>query len=200
MHQLDLIVGPMYSAKSSELIKCAKQAQIGQRKVLAVRPAMGSDKTEPFITSRFGDMSISAVLVSSSWEIVSKMALRTDLVLIDEGQFFDSGIIEAIYTIRQSARVVVAGLNLDFRGLPFGSIPGLLAMASSIKILSATCEICGEDAQFSQRLTDGQPSSAFAEDVSIEGRQVGEDYKPRCRIHFQPPPDLEQWFQVDLFP
>ncbi|MEK9167454.1 MAG: thymidine kinase [Patescibacteria group bacterium] len=200
MHPLDLIVGPMYSAKSSELIKLSVQAKVGNREVLAVRPDMGDGQTKPFISSRFGDMTIRAVLVSNCWEILAKMSPQINLVLIDEGQFFGPGIVEVVYTIRQSARVVIAGLNLDFRGLPFGPIPDLLAMASSIKILSATCSICGEEAEFSQRLTDGQPSSAFAEDVSIEGRQVGDVYEPRCHKHFQPPLDLKEWFQAQNRP
>lgn len=200
MRQLDLIVGPMYSGKSFEIIRYEREAQVRQLKVLVVRPIVDGGQTEPYIYSRFWDMKIPAELVSSSQEIVSKMKPETDLVMIDEGQFFDPGIVEVVYSIRQTARVVIAGLNLDFRGLPFGPIPDLLAMASSVKLLSAFCSVCGKDAEFSQRLTDGQPSSAFAENVLIEGRRSSEDYQPRCRIHFQPPPDLERWFQIDLFP
>ena len=200
MHQLDLIVGPMYSAKSSRLIESVNRGLIGGKKLLAVRPRRDARVTQPLITSRFGDMQVPAQLVAHSREILTLMTPDTDIVAIDESQFFDPEIVEVVYSIRRSARVVASGLNRDFRGLPFGPIPQLLAMASTITLLSAICSVCGEDAEYSQRLTKGQPSSAFTEDILIEGQQANDLYEPRCRIHFQPPPDLDIWLRTRYCP
>ena len=112
---------------------------------------------------------------------------------IDEAQLFNGEIASYLRVIRRTHEVVLAGLDLDYRGEPFGQMPEILALADKVVKLTAVCNKCGErTARYTQRLRNGQPDSAFAESIVIEGRE-NLVYQARCHRCFEEPPDIDSW-------
>jgi len=175
---LTVITGSMFSGKTEELIRRLRRALYARRSVLVFKHALDtrSDLTE--IRSHNG-VPHEAIAVSTSGELLEGVEPETDVVAVEEAQFFDKGIVDACRLLADAGYgVIVAGLDMDFRGEPFGPMPMLLAEADEVVKLRAICARCGRDASRSQRLIDGKPAPASAP-IILVGAQ--ETYEARCR-------------------
>lgn len=180
-----VICGSMFSGKSEELIRRVRQATYGQLAVSVFKPALDDRYKQDSIVSHNGT-SVVARPVQHANEIlqwIEKEQPLPDIVAIDEVQFFDEGIIDVVHRLAaQRIRVIVAGLDTDFRGEPFGPMPTLMALSESITKLNAICPICGSPASRTQRLINGKPAS-YHDPIILVG--ASESYEPRCRHHHQ---------------
>ena len=168
----------MFSGKSEELIRRVKRAVIARRSVQVFKPAIDDRFGVEVVRSHDGD-SFVALPVGKSDDILALLAPDTTVVGIDEVQFFDPGVIHVVRTlVADGRRVICAGLDLDFRGEPFGPVPTLLAIAERVDKLEAICVVCGEAATRTQRIVNGVP--AFYDDpIIVVGAK--EAYEARCR-------------------
>ena len=161
----------MFSGKTEELIRRLKRATIAKQKVEIFKPAIDIRYSENEIISH-DENSIRSTPVENSANILL-LAGDVDVVGIDEAQFFDKGIIEVVTKLANSgARVIITGLDMDFKGVPFGPIPGLMAIADHITKVHAICVRCGNIAQFSHRLSE-------KEQLVLLGEK--DIYEPLCR-------------------
>lgn len=176
--KLEIICGSMFSGKSEELIRRLKRQKIAQKDVIVVKPRIDTRRELDHVTSHDGNK-IAAYAISQPSELYELITPHTQVIGIDEAQFFSHELVSVVLDLLdRNISIMVAGLNLDFRAIPFGPMPTLMAIADTVTKLSAICVICGQDAFFSQRLVDGKP--ARYEDKII---QVGaqEAYQARCR-------------------
>jgi thymidine kinase len=176
----------MFSGKSEELIRRLRRAEIAGQRALIVKPLIDDRFDVGHVVSHAG-AKMRAVTAGTSDE-VCRLAGGYDAVGIDEVQFFDDEITDAIGgLVADGARVVAAGLAQDFRGLPFGAMPTLLCVAEFVDKLEAVCHRCGGPATMTQRLVDGEPAPFGGETI-----QVGalDSYEARCRACFEPGPDV----------
>ncbi len=181
---VEVVCGSMFSGKTEELIRRLKRATIARQKVQVFKPIIDIRYDSEKVTSHAG-VAYDALPVKSSKEILVNLAPETTVVGIDEAQFFDEGIVNLVNQLAEKdIRVIVAGLELDFRGEPFGSMPILMAMAERVEKLQAICMVCGEPASRTQRLVDGRPAK-FDDPVVIVG--AAEMYEARCRKHHEVP-------------
>ncbi len=175
---LEVVVGSMFSGKSEELIRRVKRAVIARRTVEVFKPVIDDRYGVEVVRSHDGD-SFVARPVRSSAEISSLVGPETTVVGIDEVQFFDDGIVPVVRELVASGRrVICAGLDLDFRGEPFGPVPELLALAERVDKLEAICVVCGEPATRTQRIVNGIPAF-YDEPIIVIGAK--EAYEARCR-------------------
>lgn len=150
---IEVICGPMFSGKTEELIRRLKRAQIARQKVEIFKPMIDTRYHDEHVVSHDAN-SIPSTAVESSSNI-ELLASDTRVVGIDEAQFFDDGIVEVCNKLaNQGIRVIVAGLDLDYTGKPFGPMPNLLAMAEYVSKLHAICTHTGQLAHFSYRISD----------------------------------------------
>ena len=185
---LEVVCGPMFSGKREELIRRLRRAEIAGQRALIVKPHIDTRYDVGHVVSHAGAR-MRAVAAATSAD-VSRLAQGYDAVGIDEVQFFDDRIVEAICgLVEGGARVVAAGLAQDFRGLPFGAMPTLLCIAEFVDKLEAVCHRCGGPATMTQRLVDGEPAPFDGETI-----QVGalDSYEARCRACFQRGPDVAE--------
>jgi thymidine kinase len=184
---LEVIVGPMFSGKTDELIRRLRRARIARQKVQVFFPAIDSRYAGyeyGKLTSHAGS-EFDAVPVRRAQDILRAVEEETGVVGIDEAQFFDDDILPIVEKlVAAGVRVIVTGLDTDFRGEPFGPIPSLMAQAERLDKLQAICMVCGEPASRTQRLTSGKPAAAH-EPVVVVG--AGEMYEARCRAHHTVP-------------
>jgi thymidine kinase len=179
---LTVITGSMFSGKTEELIRRLRRALYARRSVQVFKHALEtrSDLTE--IRSHNG-VPHEAGAISTSEELLESIKQETDVVAVEEAQFFDEGIVDACRSLADSGyQVIVAGLDMDFRGRPFGPMPSLLAEADEVVKLRAICAICGRDASRSQRLIDGKPAPASAPTILVGAQET---YEARCRQHHE---------------
>lgn len=182
--RIEVICGSMFSGKTEELIRRVRRAQIARQKVQVFKPALDDRYGLQKVTSHNG-LFVQAVPVPDAQGMLSLVEPDTDVVAIDEVQFFDWEIAEVCNTLAgRGVRVILAGLDLDFRGEPFGPMPLLLAMAEEVEKLHAICMVCGQDASRTQRLINGRPAS-YNDPVILVG--ASEVYEARCRKHHQVP-------------
>jgi thymidine kinase len=175
----------MFSGKSEELIRRLRRAEIAGQRALIVKPLIDDRYDAGHVVSHAGAR-MRAVTASTSGD-VRRLAAGYDAIGIDEVQFFDDGIVDAVEAlVRGGARVVAAGLAQDFRGLPFGAMPTLLCLAEFVDKLEAVCHRCGGPATMTQRLVGGSPAPFAGETI-----QVGalDSYEARCRACFEPGED-----------
>ena len=174
----------MFSGKTEELIRRVRRALYAGRSVQVFKPALDTRSDLESIRSHDGRVH-EAIAVRTSEVLEAAVAESTEVVAIEEVQFFDQGIVDTCRLLADSGRqVIVAGLDMDFRGLPFGPMADLLAMADELIKLRAICARCGADASRSQRLIDGQPAPASAETVLLGAT---EHYEARCRACHEVP-------------
>jgi thymidine kinase len=175
---IELVCGSMFSGKTEELIRRIRRAIIAKQKVQVFKPAIDKRFHVQQVTSHNG-IGVDAYPVASSAEIHQHLDPQTTVVAIDEVQFFDDGIIEICETLAdRGVRVICAGLDMDFRGEPFGPMPWILARAEDVLKLHAICVICGDEASRTQRLIDGHPA-AYNDPIVLVG--ASEVYEARCR-------------------
>ncbi|HET6445761.1 MAG TPA: thymidine kinase [candidate division Zixibacteria bacterium] len=176
---VELVCGSMFSGKTEELIRRLRRAVIARQNVQVYKPLIDTRYHEERVTSHNG-VDFDARPVSSPSDILSHIRPDTNVVAIDEVQFFDTSIVQVCDALADKGyRVICAGLDTDFRGEPFGPIPSLMARAESVDKLHAICVICGEDASRTQRLINGKPA-AFDDPIVLVG--AAEVYEARCRF------------------
>ena len=180
--KLEVICGTMFSGKSEELIRRLRRANIAKQNVLTFKHSLDDRHTIKYVVSHDGNKLEAHAF--DNVEDILKLAIdnNVDVVGIDEVQFFPLEIINVVCLLIESGKqVLVAGLDLDFRGVPFGCMPTLLAIADSITKLQAICTTCGKDAHFTQRLVNNKPAN-FDDPIVMVGAQ--ETYQARCRDCF----------------
>ena len=177
---VEVITGSMFSGKTDELIRRLRRARIARQEVQVFKPAIDARYQLDKVTSHAGG-EFEATPVAHAHDIRERLHPDTTVVAIDEAQFFEASIVPVVQGLAESGvRVIVAGLDSDFRGEAFGPMPVLLAVAERVEKLQAICMLCGEPASRTQRLIDGVP--AHVEDpVIVVG--ASELYEARCRRH-----------------
>jgi len=178
--RLEVICGSMFSGKTEELIRRIRRAQIARQQVQVFKPAIDVRYSQERVTSHSGQ-DYEAIPIASSAEIISVLRLETTVVAVDEAQFVDAALVDVVEALAaRGIRVIIAGLDLDFRGEPFGPIPVLMCHAEDVTKLHAICTICGEEASRTQRLVNGQPAR-YDDPIIMVG--AAESYEARCRQH-----------------
>jgi len=181
---IEVITGSMFCGKTEETIRRLRRAAIAKQKVQVFKPLIDNRYAEEKLTSHAGH-NFDAKPIKEATEIIENLDSDTTVVAIDEAQFFDEGIISISQKLAGNGiRVIIAGLDTDFRGEPFGPMPILMAKAEKVDKLHAICVICGEDASRTQRLVNEKPAR-FNDPVVIVG--AAELYEARCRKHHQVP-------------
>jgi len=174
---IEVIVGSMFSGKSEELIRRVRRAQIARQKVQIFKPRVDARYSTEEIVSH-SDMKMPSQVVGTAREILDRVDPDTEVVGIDEGQFFDASLLDVVDGLaNQGRRVIVAGLDQDYRGRPFEPMPQLMAVAEYVDKTLAICVRCGAPANRSQRL------------VAVQDRVVvggADEYEARCRRCFDP--------------
>jgi thymidine kinase len=177
MGWIEVIVGPMFSGKSEELIRRLRRAEIGRQRVQIFKPVIDQRYSKNGIVSHSG-LEIPSELVSTGTDILEKVAPRTEVVGVDEAQFLgESFVADCARLAELGKRVIVAGLDTDFLGRPFEPMPRLLAVAEEITKLLAICMRCGNPAVHTQRIV-------ASEELIVVG--AGGMYEARCRRCFEP--------------
>jgi len=175
---IEVIAGPMFSGKSEELIRRVRRALIARQRVLVFKPRLDNRYHESHVVSHDGKQ-VAAIPVESAAEMEAHLDPLPQVVAVDEVQFLDRGLLSLVERLAaQGVRVILAGLDLDFRGEPFGLMPELLARAEFVEKLSAICPRCGAPATRTQRLVKGKPAR-YSDPVILVGAE--EHYEPRCR-------------------
>ena len=174
---IEVITGSMFSGKSEELIRRLRRAQIARQKVQIFKPVIDARFSEHHIVSH-SEMRLESQLVSSASEILVLADLETEVIGIDEGQFFDQELVRVVNQLAdQGKRVLVAGLDMDYLGRPFGPMPQLMAIAEDVTKMRAICMRCGSPAAYTQRLIANR-------DRVVVGASGA--YEARCRRCFDP--------------
>lgn len=187
---LEVIVGSMFSGKSEELIRRVKRAAIAKQNVLVFKPALDHRYVKERVAAHNG-LHIDCIPVREPVEILSRVDDTIDVVAIDEVQFFGPDVVPVCQLlVRAGKRVITAGLDQDFRGEPFGSVPVLMALAEQVTKLNAICVVCGRAASRTQRLIDGKPAK-YDDPIILIG--ATENYEARCSRCHQVPgaPELQ---------
>ena len=181
---IELICGSMFSGKTEELIRRLVRAEIARQKVQVFKPALDIRYKVNKVSSHSGKY-YEATVVEDATQIVACLAEEVDVIAIDEVQFFDWTVAELCERLaNQGRRVILAGLDMDFRGEPFGPMPLLMAQAEQVDKLQAICMVCGAPASRTQRLIDGRPAN-YDDPVIMVG--ASEVYEARCRQHHDVP-------------
>jgi len=182
--RLEVITGPMFCGKTDELLRRLRRAIIAKQKIQVFKPGFDIRYSSEKVTSHAGN-EYNAHPVENISEVPTLLHDDVTLVAIDEAQFFGEQINDVVQVmVDKGIRVIVAGLDMDFRGEPFGQMPVLLAQAEFVDKLHAICMVCGEEATRTQRLVDGNPAY-YDDPIIIVG--ASEMYEARCRIHHQVP-------------
>ncbi len=172
---IEVITGSMFSGKTEELIRRLKRAEIARQKVEIFKPSLDKRYSETEVVSH-DEKAIRSTAVDNSGTILL-LSSDAEVVGIDEAQFFDIGLVEVCNKLAdRGIRVIVAGLDMDYRGLPFGPVPALMACAEYVDKLHAVCMRCGNLAQYSHRLSG-------TDDLVFLGAR--DNYEPLCRDCFQ---------------
>jgi thymidine kinase len=174
---IEVITGSMFSGKSEELIRRLRRAQIARRKVQIFKPLIDARYSEEHIVSH-SEMKIESHAVSSASEILAAVGMDTEVIGIDEGQFFDQELVRVANQLADlGKRVIIAGLDMDYLGRPFEPMPLLLAIAEDVTKTRAICMRCGGQASYTQRLFESRERVV----VGASGA-----YEARCRACFDP--------------
>ncbi|WP_448569508.1 thymidine kinase [Thermus sp.] len=175
---IEVIAGPMFSGKSEELIRRVRRALIARQSVVVFKPRLDNRYHESHVVSHDGKQ-VAAIPVERAAEMKAHLDPLPQVVAVDEVQFLDRGLLSLVEELAaRGVRVILAGLDLDFRGEPFGIMPELLARAEFVEKLSAICPRCGAPATRTQRLVNGRPAR-YSDPVILVGAE--EHYEPRCR-------------------
>ncbi|MGQ4892250.1 MAG: thymidine kinase [Candidatus Njordarchaeia archaeon] len=185
MGSIIVITGPMFSGKTTELIRHLERAIYAKRRGAIFKPSLDNRYSEKEVVSHNG-LRYPAIVVPNTIEGVAEIYnkahdLNLDVVCIDEAQFFPIELVDLVEKLASENKVIiVAGLNLDFRGEPFETIKEILVRADDITHLKAVCTVCGADATRTQRLINGKPAPYDSPRILIGGSEV---YEARCRKH-----------------
>lgn len=175
---IEVVCGSMFCGKTEELIRRVRRARIARQKIQVFKHSLDARYAEREVASHNG-MQLEAHPVENTPQLHQQLESDTTVIAIDEGQFFDDRLAALCEELAdQGARVIVAGLDMDFRGEPFGPMPQLMARAERVDKLQAICVRCGGPASHTQRLIDGRPA-AYDDPIIMVG--ANEVYEARCR-------------------
>jgi thymidine kinase len=176
---VEVVVGPMFSGKSEELIRRVKRVLIADQQLQVFKPRLDNRYHASDVTSHDGKR-VEAIAVKDAAELRTRLAdPLPEVIAVDEAQFFDPALVGlAVELADRGVRVILAGLDQDFRAEPFGIMPELLSKAEYVEKLAAVCPVCGAPATRTQRLVNGQPAY-FDDPIILVGAK--EAYEPRCR-------------------
>lgn len=175
---VEVICGCMFAGKTEELIRRINVLSYARKNILVFKPKIDDRYSTTEIASHAGSK-VPCIVISEAKEILNHVNYDTDVVAIDEVQFFDEDVVDICeYLADSGLRVMVAGLDKDFRGEPFGVLPDLLTRAEFVTKLTAVCAKCGAPATRTQRIINGKPAS-FNDPIVLVGAK--EAYEPRCR-------------------
>ncbi len=178
---IEVVCGSMFSGKTEELIRRLRRAQIAKQKVVVFKPKIDNRFHKEKIVSH-SKQEIHSIVIRDAEEILQH-AVFAQVIGIDEAQFFNNNLIDIVQSLADSGkRVIIAGLDMDYRGVPFEPIPQLLAIAEDITKMHAICMRCGAPANYTYRMT------ASKERVVVG---AGEVYEARCRHCFEPPDEKD---------
>jgi len=178
MGWIEVVTGSMFSGKSEELIRRLKRAEIAKQRIQVFKPCLDDRYSDTHIVSH-SDMKYQSEIVKKASEIMERVLPRTEVVGIDEAQFFDPGIVDVCNRLADMGkRVIVAGLDRDYRGVPFDPMPQIMAIAEDITKTAAICMQCGNPAYYTQRLIASQERIVVG---------AADAYEARCRRCFEPP-------------
>ncbi|WP_297506017.1 thymidine kinase [Thermococcus sp.] len=186
---LEVITGPMFAGKTTELIKRVERQAFAKRKVAIFKPSIDDRYSRSDVVAHNG-LKYRAFVVPTSEEgveLIREVTLKEgyEVIGVDEAQFFPMSIVEALNGLAdEGVYVIVSGLNLDFKGDPFPVMKELLVRADNIVYLTAVCTVCGRPATRSQRLINGKPAPRDSPVVLVGG---SESYEARCRLHHEVP-------------
>lgn len=178
VYSFEIITGPMSCGKTEELLRRVKRCIIAQKKVKVISPEIDTRAKGDYIESRNG-LWLDAITVKNARDILNYISSDDEIVAIDEIQFFDMEIVSVVRKlVEHGKRVIASGLDLDFKGEPFGAMPELLCLADKVDKLTAVCMKCGSDnATRTQRLINGAPADKSSPLIMIGG---DETYEARC--------------------
>jgi len=186
---VEVITGSMFCGKTDELIRRLRKLKVAKKEIQVFKPKIDTRYNPEKVTSHAGS-EYEATLVGNANEILEKVNPNTEVVGIDEAQFLDDGIVGVVNQIAgRGIRVIITGLDTDFKGEPFGSMPSLIAQAEIVNKLTAICMVCGEDkATFTQRVIEEEgirrPANYGDPLVLVGGVEA---YEARCRAHHEVP-------------
>ena len=181
---IEVISGCMFAGKTEELIRRINVLSYAKKNIIVFKPKIDNRYSDSEIVSHSG-AKVPCLVVEKAQDILKKIEADTEVVAIDEVQFFDKDIVEVCeYLADKGIRVMVAGLDKDFRGESFGVMPELLTRAEFVTKLTAVCTKCGAPATRTQRLVNGKPAG-FEDPIVMVG--ADESYEPRCRHCHQVP-------------
>lgn len=177
---IEVICGSMFSGKSEELIRRVRRAQFAKQKIAVFKPEIDDRYSEEAVVSHNGTTVI-AQPIAKAEQMLTYITDDYDVIAIDEAQFFDDGIVDTVMQLaNRGFRIILAGLDQDFRGEPFGPMPRLMAVAEHVTKLQAVCTVCGSPSSRTQRLINGEPA-CYDDPIILVG--ASESYEPRCRKH-----------------
>lgn len=175
---IEVICGCMFAGKTEELIRRINVLSYARKNILVFKPKIDDRYSTTEIASHAGSK-VPCIVISEAKEILNHVNYDTDVVAIDEVQFFDEDVVDICeYLADSGLRVMVAGLDKDFRGEPFGVLPDLLTRAEFVTKLTAVCAKCGAPATRTQRIINGKPASFNDPIVLVAAKEA---YEPRCR-------------------
>jgi len=188
---IEVIAGVMFSGKSEELIRRVRRAVIARKKVQVFKSHLDARYAGLYSISSHDGITVEAEPIDSSEQLMRQVAPATEVVAVDEAQFLDDGLVTVANTLAdRGVRVVLAGTDVDFRGLPFGAMPTLMCIAEVVDKFQAICVVCGGPATRNQRLVNGKPATWDSPTILVGGR---ESYEARCRhCHKVPRVDEDQ--------
>ncbi len=195
--QIHVICGGMFSGKTEELMRLLRREEHAKRKIQVFKPSIDIRYAVTQVKSHNG-VSLDAIVIEkdNALKIMDCLDPNTQVVGIDEVQFFDASIATVCkLLIIRKIKVILAGLDTDFRGEPFGSMPLLMDIAEDVTKLHAICSVCGEEACRTQRIIDHKPAPYDSTLILVGG---SESYEARCRRHHEvpgSPPGSVYWFK-----
>jgi thymidine kinase len=188
---IEVIAGVMFSGKSEELMRRVRRAMIAKKRVQVFKSHLDARYAGLFAVSSHDRRTVEAVPVDSSAQLAQRVDPTAQVVAVDEAQFLDDGIVRAATALAERGRrVILAGLDTDFRGEPFGAMPHLMAVAEVVDKLHAICVLCGAPASRNQRLIGGRPAPYDSPTIMVGATDA---YEARCRAcHEVPARDAAQ--------
>ncbi len=169
----------MFSGKTEELLRRVRRAQIAGQTVQLFKPRLDDRYDEKQVVTHYGQTSTGAEIADGAQDLCRRLQSATSVIAIDEVQFFDACVVDVcLYLAHKGKRVIVSGLDLDYRGNPFEPMPQLMALAEQVVKLRAICSVCSAPASRTQRLIDGKPARVDDPLILVGGV---ESYQARCR-------------------
>ena len=178
---IEVICGSMFSGKTEELLRRVKRAQIARQKVQVFKPSIDDRYSVDHVQSHDANRAPSRP-IERARDILRFLDDNTRVVGVDEAQFFDDNIVDVVQKLaNRGLHVIVAGLDMDYKGLPFGPMPRLMAIAEDVTKLSAVCVVCGQAASRTQKIAG--PMSTRANPIAVGAKEM---YEARCRFCHEP--------------